>query len=263
MPERGPGATTALAGLRVLVTRPAGGGAELAARIERHSGAAVLFPVIDIEPADAGELRAELRDLARADLAIFVSVYAARAVVDAMARLDLRFPESTRVAAIGPKTAAVLWRARVVADFTPRARIDSEGLLQVLRRIEVAGKRVVIFRGQDGREELARGLRVRGAVVRHVEAYRRRVTAAPVAPLIERWQGGGIDAVVISSAAVFDALAQLLDAQRDLLEAAPIFAYSARIAAHCRARGARGRIIAAERPSDGAVVEALKAWRAA
>lgn len=254
----------ALAGVRVLVTRP-GGGASLVSLIEQHGGETVAFPVIDIRPpADDRALQAALGRLAEVDLAVFVSVHAVDSVAGQLARRRLRIPSSTRVAAVGPKTAARCARAAIAVDFVPDARIDSEGLLHALRDFQAAGKRVLIFRGQSGRETLAEGLRARGATVRHIESYRRRITERPVAPLIERWRAGRIDAVVISSAAVLDALTELLGARhRGLLNATAVFAYSARVADYCRARGIRADIVAAAQPGDRAVVEAIIAWRAA
>jgi len=251
--------------VRVLVTRPGGGGASLASLIEQHGGEAVAFAVIDIRPpADDPALQAALCQLAEVDLVIFVSVHAVDSVAGQLARRRLRIPHGTRVAAVGPKTAARCARAAIAVDFVPRARIDSQGLLGALRDFEAAGKRVLIFRGQSGRETLAEGLRARGATVRHIESYRRQITERPVAPLVERWRAGQIDAVVISSASVLDALTRLLGARhRDLLGATPVFAYSARVADYCRARGIRADIAAAAQPSDQAVVQAIIARRAA
>ena len=162
--------------MRVLVTRPSGG-ASLASLIQQHGGETVAFPVIDIRPpADAPALQAALCALAEVDLAIFVSVHAVDSVAGQLARRRLRIPHSTRVAAVGPKTAAHCAQAAIAVDFVPGARIDSEGLLDALRDFQAAGKRVLIFRGQSGRETLAEGLRARGATVRHIESYRRRIT---------------------------------------------------------------------------------------
>ena len=260
--------TAALAGLRVLVTRPGAAGESLARRIEQHGGEAVLFPVIDIEPpVDETRLRNALRDLADADraapdLAIFVSVHAAHAVAARLKALGLKIPAAAQVAAVGPKTAAACAAAGIRVDAGPAARIDSEGLLDALRTVDLTGNRALIFRGQAGREALARGLRARGASVRHVAAYRRRITARPVAPLVERWRGGGIDAILVSSAAVWDALRELLGGVpggRDLPAATPVFAYSRRVAAHCRARGA-ATVTAAAQPLDESALDALIAW---
>lgn len=257
-------AATALAGLSVLVTRPGAAAEALARRIEARGGAAVVFPVIDIAPpADANALRAAAREFAAGravDMAVFISAHAATAVGAQLKRLGMRAPNTTRIAAVGPKTKAACKAAGIRVDFAPTARIDSEGLLDALCGFNAGGRRIMIFRGQEGRETLAWGLRARGAEVRYVEAYRRLLTRRSITPLIERWHGGGIDAVVISSGAVWDALGQLLGPHRHLLDAAPAVAYSERIADYCRERGAAA-VFAAGQPDDDAVVAALSAWR--
>jgi len=253
-----------LAGLRVLVTRPAAAAASLAQRIEAQGGKTEVFPVIDIvPPADADALRVAVREFASGravDLAVFISAHAASAVATQLKRLGMKAPTTTRIAAVGPRTKAACAASGLRVDFAPTARIDSEGLLDALCGFNAGGRRIMIFRGQDGRETLAWGLRARGAEVRHVESYRRRLTRQPVMPLIELWEGGGIGAVVASSGAVWNALGQLLGPHRALLERTVAVAYSERIADYCRDMGAT-QIITAERPNDEAVVEALVEYR--
>jgi len=258
---------TALAGLRVLVTRPGEAGEALGRRVEEQGGEAVVFPVIDIAPpSDLAGLRAAMREFASGrsvDLAVFISAHAAEAVGAQLKRLGMKAPSTTRIAAVGPKTKAACAAAGIRVDFAPSARIDSEGLLDALCGYKAVGRRIMIFRGQAGRETLGWGLRSRGAEVREVDAYSRRLTRRPAGELIERWLGGGIDVVVVSSASVWDALADLLGAyRRDLLQATPALAYSERIAEHCRSYGA-ATIITASQPLDESALAALAEWRAA
>jgi uroporphyrinogen-III synthase len=64
--------------------------------------------------------------------------------------------------------------ARIVSPADP-ARSDSENLLQTLDLAALAGKDVLIVRGESGRELMADGLRAAGAKVTTVAAYRRSV----------------------------------------------------------------------------------------
>jgi len=253
----------ALHGVRALVTRPRARAGALRDMIEQRGGEAILFPAIDIAaPRDPAELAAALAELARIDLAIFVSAAAIESAAGVMREHGMQIPRSTRIAAIGPKTAAACARAGRCADFVARARSDSEGLLDELRGFDAAGKNVLIFRGQSGREHLRRALETRGAAVRHVETYRRRLAAPPIAPLLQRWRAREIDAVLITGATLWDALSRQLGGARGLLEATPVIAYSARIAEHCR-RGGACEVRSAARPSDDALVAALADWAAA
>ncbi|MGI9311778.1 MAG: uroporphyrinogen-III synthase [bacterium] len=253
---------SALSGMRVLVTRPADQAASLCARIERCGGEAIRFPVIEIvPPRDPAALSRALDDLAEADLAVFVSANAVARVGALLRRRGLALG-AARVAAVGPRTAAQCAREGVAVDFVARERIDSEGLLEALRDFDVADKKVLIFRGDGGRELIERALSARGASVRYVETYRRARADLGVAPLLTRWRARGVDAVAVTSIAVADALWRTLGADgRALLARTPIFAYSARVAEHCRKLGA-AHAHAAARPDDDALVGAIIAWAA-
>ena len=256
----------ALAGIGVVVTRPALQATNLCALIEQHGGNAVTFPVINITPPDDGAWLS-VRQLQTVDLMIFVSVHAVHAVAEMLARHQLKIPARARVAAVGPKTAAQCERASIRVDFVAREIINSEGLLDALRDLDVAGRNILIFRGQSGRELIKQGLEARGGKVRYVECYRREVakpSEAELQSLLARWRKNEIHSVVIGSAAVMDALLELIGTHhRALPDATAIFAYSQRVAAHCRATGLRADIRVAEKPTDESMVDAIIQWAAA
>ena len=62
-----------LAGIGVLVTRPAGQAAELVAAIEAAGGRSIGFPVIEIAPRSPQAIEADLAGLADPDIVIFIS----------------------------------------------------------------------------------------------------------------------------------------------------------------------------------------------
>src|SRR5665213_3356897 len=77
---------------------------------------------------------------------------------------------------------------------------------------QVSGKRVVIFRGDRGRELLGDSLLKRGAVLAYVECYRRVKPSTDLAPLLKAWAAGKMDAITISSSEglrnIFDMVAE-------------------------------------------------------
>ena len=56
---------------------------------------------------------------------------------------------------------------------SPPLRFDSEALLELPQLTDVNGRRVIIFRGDGGRELLGETLAARGASVEYVSCYRR------------------------------------------------------------------------------------------
>lgn len=157
-----------LAGLGVLVTRPAHLSQSLAAGIAAAGGQVILLPAIDIVGRDPVAVAADLAAIARPDIVVYVS----RNAVDhgPPALLD----SAATVAAVGPATkAAIESRGRVV-DIVPDNGFDSEALLKHPRLQDVGGQEVLIVRGQSGRELLADTLRGRGAKVTYLAVYERR-----------------------------------------------------------------------------------------
>ncbi|TMH22390.1 MAG: uroporphyrinogen-III synthase, partial [Betaproteobacteria bacterium] len=120
----------------------------------------------------------------------------------------------------------------------------------------VARKRVLIVRGEGGRELLADSLAARGALVEHAVCYRRAKPAADAAPLVAAWRRGEVDALTLSSAQALDNLIAM--GGEELIGALPVFVPHERIAHHARARGAREVVVAGA--LDDEMLERLVAY---
>ena len=162
----------------VVITRPRAQAEALARAVEALGRKAVVLPLLDIFPlADQAELKAALAALPSYALVAFVSP---NAIDAAFAHLGA-WPAGVTLAVLGEGSRAALARhgvddanARIVSPADP-ARSDSENLLQSLDLAALHGKRVLIVRGESGRELMAEGLRAAGASVATVAAYRRCV----------------------------------------------------------------------------------------
>jgi uroporphyrinogen-III synthase len=119
----------------------------------------------------------------------------------------------------------------------PATTFDSEGLLALPLLADVRGRRVVIFRGDGGREALPEALRSRGAEVDVVACYRRAAPSS-VAGLDEAFAAGRIDAVTLTSSEGIDNLWQrLAEGARAAWRRCPSFVPHPRIATHARQLG--------------------------
>lgn len=248
-----------LTGRRILVTRPAGQNEPLAALIDAAGGTAIAFPAIAIaDPADPAPLAAIAGRLDGYGLAAFVSPNAVERALRAI-RAEREWPAAVPAAAVGPASAQALRRAGVTRVLSPTERFDSEALLALPELQAVAGRRVVIFRGDGGRELLGETLRARGAAVEYVECYRRALPDADPAPLLAQLERGEIDAVTVSSSEGLRNLFALLGAGgRERLRRAPLFAPHARIAAAARSLGCERVVETA--PADEGIAGALAAF---
>ena len=249
----------ALAGRRVVVTRPAGQTAHMAALIRAAGGEPVLFPALAIMDAeDLQPVLALIERLDAFDLAIFVS---ANAVDKALALVEARraWPAGLRVATVGRGSERALQRHGFAEVIAPSQRYDSEALLDLAELKEVARKRVVIFRGDGGRELLGDTLAARGAAVEYAVCYRRGRPKADPAPLLALWERRQLDAFTVTSS---EGLANLFDmlgeAGRQCLQQTPLFAPHERIAAAARALGVQS--VVPTGPGDEGLVAGLAAF---
>lgn len=188
-----------LAGCGIVVTRPAHQAGVLAELIRGDGGNPILFPVLEIlEVADLQPLVEVIARLDTFDLAVFISP---NAVAKALNQITARrpWPAGLLAAAVGKGSVKELRRFGISEIISPQRNYDSEGLLELPQLQAVAGKRIVIFRGDGGRELLADTLTARGAKVEYVECYRRARPRADAAPLLRAWARGEVHAVTVTS----------------------------------------------------------------
>lgn len=248
-----------LAGVRILVTRPAHQADALCRLIEGAGGTALRMPALDIAPpSDTGALRELGARLDSFDLAIFVS---ANAVGGALAHLGMQLPASLGLAAVGPASARALLDAGHSEVICPASGFDSESLLAMPELQHVAGKRVVIFRGDTGRGLLADVLRERGARVEYAEVYRREAPPPPDPVVADALRHDALDAVTVTSAQALENLVELCtDKMRRGLLRAQLVVVSERMIEMAESFGFATPLVAAE-PGDRAIFETLVAWR--
>ncbi len=212
-----------------------------------------MFPAIVIlPPLDEAPLREAQRDLARYDIAIFVSANAVEyGVADPAA-----WPAQLLPLAPGPGTAAALAAVGIPDVRIPVTSMDSEGLLALPELANVAGSRIVIFRGAGGRELLHSTLAARGAHVEQIECYQRARPTTDAAGLIEAWRDRRIDAVTLTSSEGLDNLWAIFDAEaRSYLAGTPAFVPHAAIAERASALGLRTIIVTP--PADAGLIASL------
>lgn len=250
-----------LAGVGVLVTRPVEQAEPLSHLIEAAGGRALRFPTLAIvPPTDPAAATALLERLAEYDLAIFVSPTAVEQALRVLQQRGLALPTTLAVGGIGAGTAAAL-KARGIDALAPTERFDSEGLLALPQLARVAGRRIVIVRGEGGRALLGDTLRERGAQVTYAECYRRVRPAADAAPLRDGWQRGEIDVVSITSVAALDNLHAMLGAAgRAALLRTPVAVLNATQAAAVRRLGFAHAPLVASQATDAALVQAIGSW---
>ena len=250
---------SSLNGAGVLITRPGHQSAELARLVEKAGGVPVLFPAIEIEPAaSASQLLSKFRSLSRPNLAIVISSNAANYGEPVLAEL---VDQDIQLAAIGPATARTLKHLGCRPGIVPASGFNSEALLAEDEFRDMAGQRVLILRGQGGRELLGDTLHNRGATVDYLEVYR-RILPQPGSGEVEKieslWAQGGIRFVAANSVETLDNLVKLLthDGQR-LLRGSRIVTISERVIRKADQLGIAAPTLLAESPTDQAILDIM------
>ena len=250
-----------LRGKRIAVTRPRAQASRLAAWIAEQGGEPVLFPLLEIAPAEEqAPLRAAIAQLDVYSLAVFISPNAVAFSVPVILA-GRRWPDALQAVAIGQSTVDLLAAHGIENTLAPRERFDSEAVLELpeLQAQRVAGKRALLLRGNGGRELLADTLRARGADVDLVSCYRRSAPA-DAGPLQALLHAGELDALTVSSSEGLRNLVDLLDGPaRARLRQTPLFVPHQRIAEVAAGLGLQGVILTG--PADAGILAALSAYR--
>ncbi|MDC8760142.1 uroporphyrinogen-III synthase [Janthinobacterium fluminis] len=191
----------------VVITRPLAQAGPLAERVAALGRPVELLPLLEIHAlADQAALALALADLRAYAMVAFVSP---NAIDAAFAHIDA-WPAGVTLAVLGEGSRAALAAHGVTpacADIVSphdAARSDSEHLLESLDLARLRGRRVLIVRGDGGRELMGEGLRRAGVEVRFVTAYRRAVPALTpaLAATLRRLLAQRNDWVITSSEAL-------------------------------------------------------------
>ena len=251
-----------LTGVNLLITRPVMPASRTAQRLAALGATPLIFPTTIIEaPHDPSRLNKVLATLSNYYAAIFVSPSAAEMTLAPFGTAARQLPVGLHVFAPGPGTAEDLTSRGVVNVEIPETSFDSDGLLALseLQEAAVKGKRIVIFRGNDGRELLREELAKRGATVDAITAYHRRAPRTAPTGLLELLRSGKVNALSAMSSDAITNLIPLIPANEraTLLYALPVYASHERIAATARAAGFRN-VIETEAGDAGLITALLE-----
>jgi uroporphyrinogen-III synthase len=235
-----------------LITRPAGKADNLLATLNETDIAYLYQPLI--ATAQVTVKAQDLQYLQQADAVIFISVSAVSCLQSQLDAALLKAP----LFAVGHTTASALqrWLARDVV--VPQDQ-RSEGLLQLPQLQQLAGKQIVVVRGNAGRELIKQTLITRGGAVRYVQSYKRLPLPLDGALLCHRWQLAGIRCIVVTSNEILQQLFNLVPAaHQHWLQQCDWILVSPRMQESAEALGiAAQNITLADNANDSALLAAI------
>jgi len=203
---------SALAGRRVVVTRPRAEADPLVRALEAAGAVPVLLPLLEtLPPADPAPAEAALDRIAGFDWIVLTSGNAARFFAARWARRGRALPCPPRIAVIGPATAAAARGAGLTVHIESR---DLRGRAIPAALGDLSGRAVLLPRSDLARAETPEAFAAAGARVDDVVFY--RTSSAPFDADGVAAVRGGVDVLTFLSPSAVDAFVALLgdDARR-------------------------------------------------
>lgn len=236
-----------------LVVRPAKQADELVQLLRQHGHSPLCCPLLETRAGDELSRLPEL--LPAADIVIAVSMHAVNFAHHFLLQTGLTWPH-IEYFAVGQASADAFAEVGIQAQCPEDPR--SEGLLLLPNLQQLTGRRVLILRGNGGRDLIARTLASRGALVHYCATYERHYPELDGDALTHHWQGAGLDSLLITSGELLQRLLELVPSQQqpwlyDRLLVVP----SPRVADLAEAAGFT-RIVIAQGASNQALTAALE-----
>ena len=236
-----------------LVVRPAAQANQLVQMLRQLGHAPLCCPLLETRPGcDLPHLGDMLQE---ADLVIAVSMHAVHFAHYFLLQTGQTWPHIDYFA-VGQASADAFAEVGIQALCPADPR--SEGLLALPALQGVSGRRVLILRGNDGRDLIARTLASRGALVHYCATYERHYPDLDGDALTRHWQAAGLDSLLITSGELLQRLLALVPGpQRPWLYDRLLVVPSPRVAEMAEGAGFT-RIVIAQGASNQALVAALE-----
>jgi uroporphyrinogen-III synthase len=246
----------------VLVTRPEGQAGRLRDALVLQGYAVHAQPLMELSalPELAAADQQYLQNLDQYQHVIFISGNAVHFGMERIVASWPQLPVGINWYAIGASTAQSL-AAYGVVPLSPALEMTSEGLLALPTLQSVAEDKVLIVKGEGGRDTLREILEARGAQINELRCYRRicpSLGAGELAQKISDWQIGLI--LISSGEGLTNMLALLSPQETTNLQSVALLVPSRRIAREAEAMGF-ANIVLAENASDAAVMQAVDNWQ--
>ncbi|MCL6268375.1 uroporphyrinogen-III synthase [Sansalvadorimonas sp. 2012CJ34-2] len=232
-----------LDGLNVLVTRPQPQADKLARHLSKLGAEPVVMPMVEIEPIYTQSSLppdSPLSDISQFDKVVVVSIPSAEQTFS----LKPANANSADWFTPGLSTAKALSRFGIEAS-CPETAFTSEALLALPALQNIAGQRILLLKGEGGRDLLENELTIRGGKVSSLELYRRVCPKYASGELEQTVATRKIGAIVATSSQIVTHLLHNMKSENtgDLLYNVPLLVPSARVADYARTQGFQNVII--------------------
>lgn len=243
----------------IVVTRAAQQASVLSLELRDLGAKVIEMPAIRVARLDTPVLRERIARLRDYGWIIFTSQNAVSFFWETLLAggADARALAHSRIAAVGPSTAATLLERGIAVDVLP-SRFVAEALLEALvARSDVAGTKVLYVTADGARDVLAQGLQKLGAEVETIAIYRSISDGRGADRLRRQLERGTVDLVTVTSASAVHAFVDLVGIEA--AQRAPIASIGEITSAAARESQLHVAVEASESTIQG-LVSAIRDW---
>ncbi len=237
-----------LSGRRILVCRPQPRADQLCQTLIESGAQARALPMMEIQPLELdGRGRALIQDLDHFQHVIAVSPNAAQRLIDHLEQWWPQWPTGIHWWGVGKGTADAFQNAGLPANFPDQGH-DSEALLArpEFSRERISEQRILLCKGQGGRELLAQTLQERGARVEHLPLYQRQRPSYDAKTIVEHFRDFDPDTLIVLSGETLKNLLQVVQNTDPGLTRRRLIVPVSRVAEEAEAAGFENIIIAGD-----------------
>ena len=157
----------------IVLTRTVEQSKESALALTRLGAEVIVFPTLEIiPPSNWDEFDLVMQKPENIDFIIFTSAHAVQMFRRRCEELKINIDyENKIVVAVGNKTSSLCKEFDIPVSVIP-SKFNAEGVVEELSKFEMTDKFVFIPRSAIGREELPKGLKELGAVIKSIPVYR-------------------------------------------------------------------------------------------
>lgn len=197
----------------IVITRTVEQSQESASALTRYGAKVIVFPTLEIvAPLDWDAFDSIVLKHDKIDFIIFTSAHAVQMFSVRCKELNVSMNfNKKRIVAVGNKTALVCNKYNIPVKIVPK-QFSAKGVIEELSRFDIKDKIVFIPRSVIGREELPRGLKDLGAIIKSVPVYNVSLpTKEHIKYNLEMLNKSNPDLFIFTSPSTFENFLQILN----------------------------------------------------
>lgn len=217
--------------MAVLVTRPDEKGVALTEMLNKAGIAAIHLPFFTLTAGrELNQLPSQISQLKAGDYIFAVSPAAIRYAAESLQAVGFHWRKDLRYFAVGQSSAELFASQSEQAVIYPYGQENSEGLLKLPAMQDLTGKKVLILRGNGGRELFPTQAQALGAQVEILECYQRQAISYDNQLQTSICKRAGINQILVTSNEILTTLVNFVPEQeRDWLFQCRLICVSQRI----------------------------------